>query len=132
MESLQTIIATAIVIIVLLILVLIFYYLQPGLWIRSKLSGAPLSYTELVRMRWNNAPVRQITEAVILLSRNNIPVDNKKLQLHAEKGGNVEKVAQGLVLAKQSQVPLSLEQAMMADLKNLDLKDLIKYAESKK
>lgn len=128
METLRAILSTALILATVVVLIMLVYYLQPGLWLRARMAGLPMKYRHLVRMRWQQVPLRQVVDAAIRLHRKEMPYSWQQLQDHALKGGSLENVVNGLIAAREKGLNLSFEKAAEADLQGIDLNRLIAKA----
>lgn len=111
-----TVIAAGLVCLVVLFLISQFF----SLWIQALLSGAPVSYSALIRMR-----LRKVDERLIVYSRIravkaglDIPVD--PLIAHHAAGGRVPSVVNALIKAARQRTPLDWDQACAMDLAGID------------
>jgi uncharacterized protein YqfA (UPF0365 family) len=114
--------------ILLLFVVLFLYFAQPGLWFIGNISGRKYTLVQLALMKWRRSPVSDIVESDIMLAKAGIPVDILLLEATALSGGNLKNIVPGIVLAKNSGLDLSFKKATEADLRGIDLKELVKEA----
>jgi uncharacterized protein YqfA (UPF0365 family) len=128
MESLEAMLATALVLVIFIVIVGLFYFFQPILWLRATLSGVRFTMMELAMMRWRNVPVREVVDGVIMLAKAGKPVDRMALEAHALAGGSVPNVVEGIIAAHKAGMTLSFEKAAAADLRGIDLKQLVRKA----
>ena len=87
-------------------------------WLRAFVSGARVTFMELIALQLRKIPVRAIVDARILLINSgfNVSVDN--LSTHYLAGGDVHMVMQGLLKAKEKNIDLSFDQACALDLQD--------------
>ena len=131
MESLEAMLATALVLVIFIVVVGLFYFFQPILWLRAMLSGIRFTMMELAMMRWRNVPVREVVDGVIMLAKAGKPVDRNELEAHALAGGSVPNVVAGIIAAHKAGMKLSFDKAAAADLRGIDLKQLVRQAAAK-
>ncbi len=87
-----------------------------GLWLRARISGAPVSMGTLIAMKLRGVPVAQIVDARITAVKAGLPVDTNGLEAHYLAGGNVNQVILALVAAEKSGIALTFDHARGIDL----------------
>ncbi len=87
-----------------------------GLWLRARISGAPLSLGRLIAMRLRGVPLAQIVDARITAVKAGLPVETDPLEAHYLAGGNVNEVILALIAAEKSGIALTFDQATGIDL----------------
>lgn len=128
METINAYIPFVIPGIFLLFVILFLYYAQPGLWFMGAISGRKYTLVQLALMKWRGSPVRELVESDIMLTKAGIPADILLLEATALSGGNLKNIVPGIIMAKKSGLDLSFKKATEADLRGIDLKELVKEA----
>jgi uncharacterized protein YqfA (UPF0365 family) len=87
-------------------------------WIRAWMSGARVTFMELIALQLRRIPVKTIVETRITLIKSGFNVSVDDLSTHYLAGGNVNMVMQGLLKAKVNNIDLSFDQACALDLQD--------------
>ena len=87
-----------------------------GLWLRARISGAPVSMGTLIAMKLRGLPVAQVVDARITAVKAGLPVDTDPLEAHYLAGGNVNQVILALIAAEKSGIMLTFDHARAIDL----------------
>jgi len=87
-------------------------------WLRAFVSGARVTFMELIALKLRAIPVKTIVETRITLVKSGINVSVDDLSTHYLAGGNVNMVMQGLLKAKVNNIDLSFDQACALDLQD--------------
>jgi len=87
-----------------------------GLWLRSVLSGAHISFINLVGMSLRKVNPSVIVEAKIMATKAGLFVDTDRLEAHYLAHGNVLRVVTALIAANKADIKLSFERAAAIDL----------------
>ena len=111
----------AIVIVVLILIMLFLRYVPLGLWITARASGAPVKISSLVGMRFRRISPQKIVNAYIKACKAGLNVTTDMLETHYLAGGNVERVINALISAKQASIELSFTTACAIDLAGRDV-----------
>ena len=90
-------------------------------WLRAYVSGAKVTFMELIALQLRQIPVRRIVDVRITLIKTGFNVSVDDLSTHYLAGGDVEMVAEGMIKAKEKNIDLSFEQACALDLKDKGL-----------
>ena len=85
-------------------------------WLRAYLSGAKVTFMELIALKLRAIPVKTIVETRIRLVKSGFNVSVDDLSTHYLAGGNVNMVATGMIKAKEKNIDLSFDQACVLDL----------------
>ncbi len=110
------------VIVSLLLLVALFYYVPVGLWITAIFSGVKISILQLIGMRLRRVKPSIIVEELIKGHKSELgDVTFNKLETHYLAKGNVNRVVDALISAKNARIPLSFEDAAAIDLAGRDV-----------
>ncbi len=87
-----------------------------GLWLRARISGAPVAMGTLIAMKLRGLPVAQVVDARITAVKAGLPVDTDSLEAHYLAGGNVNQVILALIAAEKSGIMLTFDHARAIDL----------------
>ena len=85
---------------------------------RAYVSGARVTFLELIVLQVQNIPVRKIVDVRITLIKSGFNVSVDDLSTHHIAGGDVHMVMQGLLKAKEKNIDLSFDQACALDLQD--------------
>lgn len=111
-----------IVIIAILIFIALFLrYVPLGLWINARASGAKVRIVSLIGMRFRRISPQKIVNAYIKARKAGLNVTTDMLETHYLAGGNVERVINALISAKQACIDLSFTTACAIDLAGRDV-----------
>ncbi|MES2571577.1 MAG: flotillin-like protein FloA [Verrucomicrobiota bacterium] len=98
----------------LVLAILLFNFL--GLWIRARISGAPVNMLTLIAMKMRGLPVAQVVDARITAVKAGLPIATDPLEAHYLAGGNVNQVILALIAAEKAGIELSFDHARAIDL----------------
>jgi uncharacterized protein YqfA (UPF0365 family) len=87
-----------------------------NVWLRAKISGAPVPFLKLVGMRFRRVPVGLIVDSRITAVKAGIPLDTDPLEAHYLAGGNVTHVVLALIAADKAGIALDYKRACAIDL----------------
>ena len=85
-------------------------------WLRAKVSGAPVSFVDLIALQLRKIPIRRIVDSRITAVKSGIPVSIDDLSTHFLAGGHVEQVIAALINARKANIDLVFDQACAIDL----------------
>ena len=103
-----------IIVLSLVIAIVLFNFF--GLWLRARISGAPVGMGTLIAMKLRGLPVAQVVDARITAVKAGLPIDTDPLEAHYLAGGNVNQVILALIAAEKSGILLSFDHARAIDL----------------
>lgn len=86
------------------------------IWVRSLVSGARVTYTELIALWLRKAPVGLVVDTRINAVKSGLPLTIDDLSTHYLAGGNIEIVVQALIAAKKAGIHLNFDGACAIDL----------------
>src|SRR5438034_11816052 len=89
-----------ILLIAIVVLIIIFSFFQ--LWIQAYLTGAKVSFIDLIGMRFRKVDYPMIVRQKIALVQAGVEVDNRQLESHYLARGNVPKVAAAVIAAHKA------------------------------
>jgi uncharacterized protein YqfA (UPF0365 family) len=87
-----------------------------GTWLRAKLAGATVSFTQLIGMRLRRVPIGLIVDSRITAVKAGIDLDTDPLEAHYLAGGNVSHVILALIAAAKAGLSLDFDRACAIDL----------------
>jgi len=91
-------------------------------------ANVPIPAVQLVAMQLRNVPTNVIVEAYVRVRKAGIPLGLDRLEVHYLSGGNMHKVVQALISAKNSKIDLDFERAAAIDLAGRDVEDAVKMS----
>lgn len=111
----------------LVLVVALFYYVPVGLWITARFSGVRISIGNLIGMRLRRVQPKGLVDELIKSSKaklSEVTVD--LLETHFLAKGNITKVVDALISARNANIPLSFEQAAAIDLAGRDVREAVR------
>jgi uncharacterized protein YqfA (UPF0365 family) len=96
------------------------------LYIRAAVSGAHVSFMNLVAMRLRNVDPGAIVTARIAAVKAGMRVSTEQLETHYLAGGHVEHVVGALIAANKADIELSFDRACAIDLAGRDVLDAVR------
>ena len=112
--GLGTVLTVVVVIVAIVFAIIIFNFF--GLWLRARISGAPVGMGTLIAMKLRGLPVAQVVDARITAVKAGLPIDTDALEAHYLAGGNVNQVILALIAAEKSGITLTFAHASAIDL----------------
>lgn len=98
-----------------------------SLWFQSVVSGASVSFINIIGMSLRKIPPRIIVNAYINLHKAGIAgVSVSDLETHFLAGGNISNVVRAIIAAEKANIPLTWKRATAIDLAGRDLLDAVK------
>ena len=85
-------------------------------WLRAYVSGAKVTFMELIQLQLRKIPIRRIVDSRITAVKSGIPVSIDDLSTHFLAGGHVEMVINSLINAKKANIDLTFDRACAIDL----------------
>ena len=110
------------ILISLFLISVIFNYFPIGTYMAAKVSGLDLTILDLAKYKHRKYPIHDLINFNIELSNIGINIKFSNLAELYKANVDLENVVNGLIAAKQINLPLSLEQACMADKQGIDIK----------
>ena len=110
-----------IVAVALLLVAVFFRYVPLGLWINTRASGASVKIISLIGMRFRRISPQKIVNAYIKARKAGLQITTDMLETHFLAGGNIERVINALISAKQASINLSFTTACAIDLAGRDV-----------
>ena len=107
----------------LILFILLIIVLNFGMtWIRAAVSGAKVTFLELIQLQLRKIPIRRIVDSRInavksgIVDSNGNPVGDDTRSTHFLAGGHVEMVIQSLINAQKANIDLTFDRACAIDL----------------
>ena len=110
---------------VILLIVMIIMFNFVGLYIRALVSGAHVSFIELIGMRIRNVNPTVIVNARIQAMRAGLNISTQEMESHVLAGGNVIRVINAMIAANKANIDLSWKTATAIDLAGRDILDAV-------
>jgi len=110
--------------IVLLILLLVMFSFI-GLYVRALVSGAHVTFADLIGMRLRNVSSVVIVNSRIQAMRAGLEVSTKEMESHVLAGGNVMRVINAMIAANKANIDLSWKTATAIDLAGRDILEAV-------
>jgi len=115
--------------ILILGLVFLFSYLIPvRLWLAAMASGARVSLTTLIGMRFRRVPPKVVVEPRISAIKAGLDLDVDHLEAHYLAGGDVSKVVMALISADKAGIELNFQRAAAIDLAGRDVLEAVRMS----
>ncbi|MDE1170644.1 MAG: flotillin-like protein FloA [Verrucomicrobium sp.] len=87
-----------------------------GIWIRAWISGASVSFGNLIGMRLRRISPSLVVNQRITAVRSGLDISTAQLETHYLAGGNIEAVVRALIAATKAGIPLDFNLACAIDL----------------
>ncbi|HEV3444621.1 MAG TPA: flotillin-like protein FloA [Gemmataceae bacterium] len=114
-----------ILLIVAVIIAIVFIsYFQ--LWVQAALTGAKVTFLDLIGMKFRKVDYGMIVRQKIALVQAGVKVENRELEAHFLARGNVPKVATAVIAAHKAGIDLPWRIAAAIDLAGRDILDAVK------
>src|SRR3954471_7788831 len=110
--------------IVLLVLFVIMFNFV-GLYVRALVSGASVTFMDLIGMRIRNVNPTVIVNSRIQAMRAGIRVSSSEMESHVLAGGNVMRVINAMIAANKANIDLVWNIATAIDLAGRDILDAV-------
>jgi len=108
----------------LVILAVIFRFF--GLWLKAALSGARVTFVELIGMTLRSVPAKVIVDSRIMAVKAGLPLSVNDLETHYLARGNVLNVVRALIAASKAAIELTFPRAAAIDLAGRDVLDAVR------
>lgn len=95
------------------------------LWLQARLSGAPVSFGELIGMTLRKVDARTIVQSRITAIQAGLDLTRRDLESHYLAGGRVPNVVRALIAADRANLNLSFKVATAIDLAGRDILDAV-------
>lgn len=102
------------------------------IWLRTATSKCQISLWKLYAMKLRKTKLDLVVEAYINCKKSGIDLTYEEIEAHHVSGGDVLKLSDGLIMAKNAKIPLRIDIAKAIDLSGRDLCETIKATISPK
>lgn len=127
LAAMETIVA-AVVIVIALLVCLVFGFLITkffNLWLQARVSGAPVSFFDLIGMWFRKVNTKTIVISRIQSVKAGIAVSANQLETHYLARGNVPRVINAMIAADRAKIELPWDTACAIDLAGRDILDAV-------
>src|SRR6476646_11607233 len=114
-----------IVMLVLLLILLLVMFNFIGLYVRAMVSGAHVTFADLIGMRIRNVNPLVIVNSRIQAMRAGLQVSSREMESHVLAGGNVMRVINAMIAANKANIDLPWKTATAIDLAGRDILDAV-------
>src|SRR5690349_19130809 len=118
-----TIFWIALGVIVLILLIVMFNFV--GLYVRALVSGAHVTFADLIGMRIRNVNPLVIVNSRIQAMRAGLRVSSSEMESHVLAGGNVMRVINAMIAANKANIDLPWNVATAIDLAGRDILEAV-------
>jgi uncharacterized protein YqfA (UPF0365 family) len=118
-------IGVAVVVLIILLIIFVVLLNFMGLYIRALVSGAHVSFLDLVGMRLRKVNAVAIVNSRIQASRAGINVTTQEMESHVLAGGDVQRVINAMIAANKANIDLTWKTATAIDLAGRDILDAV-------
>ena len=101
------------------------FFMYGSLWIQALMSGAKVSFFDLIGMTLRKVNARTIVVSRITAKKADIELSTAQLEAHYLAGGRVPNVVRALIAATRANIELSWETATAIDLAGRDILDAV-------
>ena len=123
MDPIKMGIVFVLVIVLLVIIAVLFQFM--GLYIRALVSGARVSFLELIGMRLRKVNSTVIINSRIQAIRAGLAINQAEMESHMLAGGDVPRVITALIASSKANIPLDWRTATAIDLAGRDILEAI-------
>jgi uncharacterized protein YqfA (UPF0365 family) len=96
-----------------------------GIYVRAMVSGASVSFVDLVGMRLRKVNAMAIVNARIQAMRAGLQVTAAEMETHVLAGGDVQRVVLAMIAASKARIPLDWQTATAIDLAGRDILEAV-------
>jgi uncharacterized protein YqfA (UPF0365 family) len=122
-----TIAVAVVIVIALIICVVLFAIISKffNLWLQARVSGAPVSFFDLIGMWFRKVNPKTIVNTRIQSIKAGIPVTVAQLEAHYMAKGNIARVVNALIAADRAKIDLPWDTACAIDLAGRDILEAV-------
>lgn len=114
---------------VLLLVALIFTLVPMGIWLAAIFSGVRVSVFTLMAMKFRGVQIPDLVNAMVKAKKGELQdITLNKLEAHAMAGGDVDKVVNAMIMAKNATIPLDFIKATAIDLAKRNVLEAVQDA----
>jgi uncharacterized protein YqfA (UPF0365 family) len=120
-------VTTGILVFLIVVVIVIFGVLFQfvGLYIRALVSGARVSFLDLIGMRLRRINSNAVVQARIQATRAGLNISQQEMESHILAGGNLMRVINSMIAANKANIDLSWQNATAIDLAGRDIFEAI-------
>jgi uncharacterized protein YqfA (UPF0365 family) len=105
----------------------LFSLINIGLWFRALLSGAYVSFAELMSINVKHLDAKFIVNSYIKARKAGVKITIEQISNHIQAYGDIEKVINALIAAHNANIELPVATAIAIDLAGRDISDAVKH-----
>ncbi len=127
LAEIGTIIFAVVIVIALIICVVLFAIISKffNLWLQARVSGAPVSFFDLIGMWFRKVSPKTIVDTRIQAVKAGIPIAVAQLEAHYLSKGNIGRVVNALIAADRAKIDLPWDTACAIDLAGRDILEAV-------
>ena len=117
-SSIGSLIVMALLAVGVIVVLIVFFVVLSfvNIWIQARMTGAPVSFLNLLSMRLRRVPIALVVQSRITAVKAGIPLTTDQLEAHYLAGGDVNQVVRALIAAEKANLNLGFNQAAAIDL----------------
>jgi uncharacterized protein YqfA (UPF0365 family) len=92
-----------------------------AMYFTTKMAGTPISFMDLLSMKYRKVDVNKIGNSYIQLRKANIDIKLRDLETAYLTKHDLVNITRGLITSKMKNIPMTLEQAKEADKKGINI-----------
>lgn len=127
LADVTTIIVAVFIVIALIICVVLFAIISMffNLWLQARVSGAPVSFFDLIGMWFRKVNLKTIVNTRIQAVKAGTPISVSQLEAHYLSKGNIGRVVNALIAADRAKIDLPWDIACAIDLAGRDILEAV-------
>lgn len=127
LADLGTIVIAVLIVIALIVCLVVFLILSKffNLWLQARVSGAPVSFFDLVGMWFRKVRPQVIVQSRIQAVKAGLSISSNQLETHYLARGNVPRVVNALIAADRAKIELPWDTACAIDLAGRDILEAV-------
>jgi uncharacterized protein YqfA (UPF0365 family) len=114
MNNFQFILIAVVTVLALVLLLIVGKFFN--IWLRARISNAPVSIATLIAMWLRGVPNALLVDTRITANKAGIPIQTDQLEAHYLAGGDITQVVLSLIAADKAGIPLNFDRACGIDL----------------
>jgi uncharacterized protein YqfA (UPF0365 family) len=118
-------IGIAVFVLIVLLVVFAFLFQFLSIYVRAYVSGAKVSFFELIGMRLRKVDAQTIVNSRIQASRAGLHISQPEMESHMLAGGDVQRVINAMIAANKANIELPWKIATTIDLAGRDILDAV-------
>jgi signal transduction histidine kinase len=97
---------------------MIIFFLVFRVWFQAKMSGVPLSVSDILGMKLRKINVKAVLRALVLAKQAGVTIPRRELELAYLQGVDLQKLTLAMIEAKRQNREITSSEAVEAELKN--------------